>query len=55
MTPERRKTGTYRITLDNPGANSRTYVEIEADSKAAARRKAKLEYLRHIVQKVRSQ
>jgi hypothetical protein len=55
MTPETTEDGTYRITLDNPGANSRTHAEIEADTKAAARRKAQREYPRHIVQKVRSQ
>ncbi|GGL33990.1 hypothetical protein GCM10009037_17030 [Halarchaeum grantii] len=41
---------TYRVTLDNPGANSRTHVEIEADTPRKARWQAKRDYPRHVVQ-----
>lgn len=46
--------GTYEVTLDNPGANSRTHVRINAEDRRDARRCAKREYPRHVVQKVRS-
>lgn len=46
--------GSYEVTLDNPGANSRTHVRINAEDRRDARRCAKREYPRHVVQKVRS-
>lgn len=46
--------GTYRVTLDNPAANTRTHVQVDADDRRDARRRAKREYPRHVVQRVRS-
>jgi len=43
----------YRVTLDNPGANSRTDVQVTADDLDDARRQARRDYPRHIVQGVR--
>jgi len=41
---------TYRVALDNPAANSRTHVRVEAGNRREARRRAKRDYPRHIVQ-----
>ena len=45
---------TYRVTLDNPAANSRTHVRVNAEDRRDARRCAKRDYPRHVVQEISS-